>query len=112
MFVGGGSASTAGGIKVTTLAVLALAVWSEAKGRQSVEAFGRRIPSDVQRVALSRRRVGRHDRRPLDDHHRPDHPGAASSDVLFDVISGFATVGLSTGLTAELPDPGDLRHGR
>ncbi|MGL1133775.1 potassium transporter TrkG, partial [Vibrio parahaemolyticus] len=25
--------------------------------------------------------------------------------VLFDVISGFATVGLSTGLTAELPDP-------
>src|SRR6478736_3081350 len=53
MFVGGGSASTAGGIKVTTLAVLALAVWSEAKGRQSVQAFGRRIPSDVQRVALS-----------------------------------------------------------
>ena len=53
MFVGGGSASTAGGIKVTTLAVLALAVWSEAKGRQSVEVFGRRIPSDVQRVALS-----------------------------------------------------------
>jgi hypothetical protein len=32
---GGGSASTAGGIKVTTLAVLALAVWSEAKGRPS-----------------------------------------------------------------------------
>src|SRR5690606_12490246 len=29
MFVGGGSASTAGGIKVTTLAVLAIAVWSE-----------------------------------------------------------------------------------
>jgi Trk-type K+ transport system membrane component len=53
MFVGGGSASTAGGIKVTTLAVLALAVWSEAKGRPSVQAFGRRIPSDVQRVALS-----------------------------------------------------------
>ena len=53
MFVGGGSASTAGGIKVTTLAILALAVWSEAKGRQSVEVFGRRIPSDVQRVGLS-----------------------------------------------------------
>src|SRR5690606_1341380 len=53
MFVGGGSASTAGGIKVTTLAVLAIAVWSEARGRQSVQTFGRRIPSDVQRVALS-----------------------------------------------------------
>lgn len=104
MFVGGGSASTAGGIKVTTLAVLALAVWSEAKGRQSVEAFGRRIPSDVQRVALSvvawgativaisTVTIGQITQAPIEE-------------VLFDVISGFATVGLSTGLTAELPDP-------
>ncbi|GAA2075704.1 TrkH family potassium uptake protein [Microbacterium hatanonis] len=104
MFVGGGSASTAGGIKVTTLAVLALAVFSEAKGRQSVEAFGRRIPSDVQRVALSvvawgativalsTITIGQITQAPIEE-------------VLFDVISGFATVGLSTGLTAELPDP-------
>ena len=104
MFVGGGSASTAGGIKVTTLAVLALAVWSEAKGRPSVQAFGRRIPSDVQRVALSvvawgaticaisTITIGQITKAPIED-------------VLFDVISGFATVGLSTGLTANLPDP-------
>ncbi len=104
MFVGGGSASTAGGIKVTTLAVLALAVWSEAKGRQSVQVFGRRIPSDVQRVALSvvawgativalsTITIGQITHAPVEN-------------VLFDVISGFATVGLSTGLTSELPDP-------
>lgn len=104
MFVGGGSASTAGGIKVTTLAVLALAVWSEAKGRPSVSAFGRRIPSDVQRVALSvvawgativalsTITIAHLTKAPLDE-------------VLFDVVSGFATVGLSTGLTQELPDP-------
>jgi Trk-type K+ transport system membrane component len=104
MFVGGGSASTAGGIKVTTLAVLALAVFWEARGRQSVEAFGRRIPSDVQRVALSvvawgativavsTVTIGQITQAPIEE-------------VLFDVISGFATVGLSTGLTAELPDP-------
>jgi len=104
MFVGGGSASTAGGIKVTTLAVLALAVWSEAKGKQSVEVFGRRIPSDVQRVALSvvawgativaisTITIAQISRAPVED-------------VLFDVISGFATVGLSTGLTETLPDP-------
>jgi len=104
MFVGGGSASTAGGIKVTTLAVLALAVWSEAKGRPSVQAFGRRIPSDVQRVALSVVAWGAtivavstiviaqitHD---------------TVDRVLFEVISGFATVGLSTGLTETLPEP-------
>lgn len=103
MFVGGGSASTAGGIKVTTLAVLALAVWSEAKGRTSVQAFGKRIPSDVQRVALSVVAWGativaistiviaQLTKEPI-------------AMVLFDVISAFGTVGLSTGLTENLPD--------
>ena len=104
MFVGGGSASTAGGIKVTTLAVLALAVWSEAKGRPSVEAFGRRIPSDVQRVALSVVAWGA-TIVAISTITITQISGAALGDVLFDVISGFATVGLSTGLTAELPDP-------
>jgi len=103
MFVGGGSASTAGGIKVTTLAVLALAVWSEAKGRQSVEAFGRRIPSDVQRVALSVVAWGA-TIVALSTITITQITKAPVELVLFDVISGFATVGLSTGLTAELPD--------
>ncbi|WP_243074527.1 TrkH family potassium uptake protein [Microbacterium sp. SS28] len=105
MFVGGGSASTAGGIKVTTLAVLALAVWSEAKGRQSVQAFGRRIPSDVQRVALSVVAWGA-TIVALSTIAISHVTKAHVEDVLFDVISGFATVGLSTGLTAELPDLG------
>ena len=103
MFIGGGSASTAGGIKVTTLAVLALAVWSEARGRVSVEAFGRRIPSDVQRVAVavlawgativavSTVVIAQITQMPVDK-------------VLFDVISGFATVGLSAGVTESMPD--------
>ncbi|MET0734572.1 MAG: potassium transporter TrkG [Microbacterium sp.] len=103
MFVGGGSASTAGGIKVTTLAVLALAVWSEAKGRQSVEAFGRRIPSDVQRVALSVVAWGA-TIVALSTITIAQLTQAPVERVLFDVISGFATVGLSTGLTKELPD--------
>ena len=104
MFVGGGSASTAGGIKVTTLAVLALAVWSEAKGRPAVEAFGRRIPSDVQRVALSVVAWGA-TIVALSTVTISRITDAPIEYVLFDVISGFATVGLSTGLTAELPDP-------
>ena len=73
MFVGGGSASTAGGIKVTTLAVLALAVVSEAKGRPSVQAFGRRIPLRRAARRPQRRRLGRHDRRRRDDRDLPDH---------------------------------------
>lgn len=105
MFVGGGSASTAGGIKVTTLAVLAIAVWSEAKGRQSVEVFGRRIPSDVQRVALSVVAWGA-TIVALSTIVIAQITKADISHVLFDVISAFATVGLSTGLTAQLPDAG------
>lgn len=105
MFVGGGSASTAGGIKVTTLAILFLAAVAEARGRKSMEAFGRRIPSDVLRLAVSVTlwsativagvtivllQI----------------TGAPLSFVLFDVISAFATVGLSTGFTHPgLEDP-------
>jgi len=104
MFVGGGSASTAGGIKVTTLAVLALAVWSEAQGRASVQAFGRRIPSDVQRVAISVLAWGA-TIVAVATITIAQITKAPIADVLFDVISAFGTVGLSTGLTEALPDP-------
>ncbi|TWX40099.1 TrkH family potassium uptake protein [Frigoribacterium sp. ACAM 257] len=103
MFIGGGSASTAGGIKVTTLAVLFLAAFAEARGQRSMEAFGRRIPSDVLRlavsvvlwgatiVAVSSILIMHITKEPLDH-------------VLFECISAFATSGLSTGLTDRLPD--------
>lgn len=98
MFVGGGSASTAGGIKVTTLAILFLAAVAEARGRKSMEAFGRRIPSDVLRLAVSvtlwsATIVAGVTIVLL------EITGAPLSFVLFDVISAFATVGLSTGFT-------------
>src|SRR5690606_30820006 len=105
MFVGGGSASTAGGIKVTTLAVLALAAFSEARGRSSVQVFRRRIPSDVQRVALSVVAWGA-TICALSTITIAQLTKAPVGAVMFDVISGFATVGLSTGLTEQLPDPG------
>jgi trk system potassium uptake protein len=105
MFVGGGSASTAGGIKVTTLAVLFLAAFAEAKGDNDIQVFERRIPVDVLRLSVSVVLWG------------ATIVAAASiailqltdeplDRVLFDVISAFATCGLSTGLTEELPDSG------
>ncbi len=105
MFVGGGSASTAGGIKVTTLAVMLLAIVAEARGDRDVEAFGRRIPREALQVAIAVSLVSATfvlvsslallaiTDRTLDV-------------VLFEVISAFATAGLSTGLSAELPDAG------
>jgi trk system potassium uptake protein TrkH len=105
MFVGGGSASTAGGIKVTTLAVMILAIVAEARGDRDVEAFGRRVPREALQVAIAVTLVSATvvlvacllllaitswtlDR------------------VLFEVVSAFSTTGLSTGLTGQLPVAG------
>ncbi len=49
MFIGGGSAGTAGGVKVGTVAILALMVIAEIRGRPDVEVFGRRVGSSAQR---------------------------------------------------------------
>jgi len=103
MFIGGGSASTAGGIKVTTLAVLFLAAFAEARGNNEMEAYERRIPPDVLRLGVSVVLWGATTvatasivlllmtDEPLDY-------------VLFDVISAFATCGLSTGFTQNASD--------
>lgn len=105
MFVGGGSASTAGGIKVTTLAILFLAAFAEARGRKSMEAFGRRIPSDVLRLAVSVT-LWSATIIALVTVVLLEITAAPLSFVLFDVISAFGTVGLSTGFThAGLEDP-------
>jgi trk system potassium uptake protein TrkH len=105
MFVGGGSASTAGGIRVTTLAVMVLAIVAEARGDRDVEAFGRRIPRQTLRLAVAvafigATSVGIATLLLLQITHR------SLDVVLFEVISAFATVGLSTGLSADLPQEG------
>ena len=60
MFIGGGSAGTAGGIKVTTFALLFFVIWAEVRGDPDLDVFGRRIDHRVQRQALDgRAAVGR-----------------------------------------------------
>jgi trk system potassium uptake protein TrkH len=105
MFIGGGSASTAGGIKVTTLAVLFLAAFAEARGNDSMEAFDRKIPQDVLRLAVSVVLWGATTVATATI-ILLQISGARLDFVLFEVISAFATSGLSTGLTEELPDSG------
>ncbi|GAA1315428.1 potassium transporter TrkG [Nonlabens tegetincola] len=105
MFVGGGSASTAGGIKVTTIAVLFLAAYAEARGYQDMQAFGRRIPTEVLRVAVSVLIWGA--TIVLISTTAIMHiAGTTLDETLFEVISAFGTCGLSTGLSEELPDAG------
>ncbi|PFG34153.1 TrkH family potassium uptake protein [Sanguibacter antarcticus] len=105
MFVGGGSASTAGGIKVTTLAVMMLAIVAEARGDQDVEVFGRRIPRETLRLAVAVSFVGA-TAVLVSSLLLLEITGWTLDVVLFEVISAFATVGLSTGVTADLPEAG------
>jgi trk system potassium uptake protein TrkH len=105
MFIGGGSASTAGGIKVTTLAILFLAAFAEARGNDSMEAFHRRIPVDILRLAVAVVLWGA-TTVAVSTIVILQISGAALDAVLFDVISAFGTSGLTTGLTASLPDAG------
>lgn len=107
MFIGGSPSGTAGGVKTVTIAVLTLAVISIIRGRQDVEAFGRRIPDSFVKKALAVVGIGIgtlcfgvialclvEDKEFL--------------DLSFEVVSAMGTVGLSRGITAALSLAGKL----
>ena len=107
MFIGAGSASTGGGIKVTTFALLVLMVWSEVRGDPHVSAFGRRLPAHAQRQAFSvafiaTAAVVAGTLVLMADSVHPFR------EVLFEAVSAFGTVGLSTGITADWNDLGRI----
>ncbi|MDX9980771.1 MAG: potassium transporter TrkG [Lentisphaeria bacterium] len=106
MFVGAAPGSTGGGIKVTTLAVLFLLVRSILHGGQ-VQAFGRRIEDDTVMkstalLCLSGLAVVVAAVLLLLTQDGP------ASDLLFETVSAFGTVGLSTGATGRLDGFGKL----
>lgn len=107
MLIGGGSASTAGGIRVTTFLLLGFVVWSEIRGNPDSVAFRRRISPDVQRQALAivLMSVAVVSSAML---AIVAFVPAPVERVMFEVISAFATVGLSTGLSASMPPAGQL----
>ena len=107
MFVGTGSASTGGGIKVATLAVLALMVYAEVRGDQLVNAFGRRIPATAQRQAFTIALIAMTAVVACTLLLMAVSPFSLSQ-TLFEAISAFGTVGLSTGITADLPSLGKV----
>lgn len=107
MFIGGGSAGTAGGIKITTAFLMFMVVWSEVRGERDATVLGRRVGTRVERQALSVAVlaaalicVGTLVLLSVTD--------LPLSSVLFEVTSAFSTVGLSTGITADLPPAAQL----
>jgi trk system potassium uptake protein len=102
MFIGAGSAGTSGGIRVTTFAVLVLMVAAEARGLTTVNVFGRRVPGVAQRQALTVALIGL-GAVVLATMAITAQSGLPMSRTLFESFSAFGTVGLTTGITAELP---------
>ena len=102
MFIGGGSASTAGGVKVATVAVLFLLVLAEAKGHSDTEAFGRRVGASAQRQAITVLVIGSMlvVLATMALLRMTDFP---TDQIIFEVIAAFSTAGLSTGITPHLP---------
>ena len=107
MLVGGGSASTAGGIRVTTFLLLGFVVLSEIRGDRDSVAFRRRICPDVQRqaVTVALTAVGVVSLALL---VLASFVKAPVERIMFEVISAFATAGLSVGLAAQMPPAGQL----
>lgn len=110
MFIGAGSGGTAGGIRATTLAVLLLAIWAEARGRRDIEAFKKRIGTEVLRLAVAVTLVSLFFVIVTTGIvlAQTTEQGFTLSQVLFEISSGFATVGLSTGITPYLPTDAKL----
>ncbi len=107
MLIGGGSAGTAGGIKVGTFVIVLLIILAEIRGEPDSVAFGRRVSSEVQRqavtvVLLAVAMVGTGALALMSLTQLP------LRDALFETISAFATVGLSTGVTPGLPPSGQM----
>jgi trk system potassium uptake protein TrkH len=101
MFIGGSPGGTAGGVKTVTATVMLLAVLAALRRRENVEVLGRTIPAELVRRAATVITVcsllvsgavlllGYTE-------------SAGLLEVMFETVSAFGTVGLSTGLTPHL----------
>lgn len=101
MLIGGGPAGTAGGIKITTFGVLLFIVITELRGEGAVNIFGKRLARSVHRQATTvvLLAVACIVASTMAIMQTSDF---GLSEVLFEVVSAFGTVGLSTGITADL----------
>lgn len=103
MFIGGGSGGTAGGVKITTAAVILAAVIAEVRADSSVAVSNRRIGPPVVRQSLAVLAFGVALVMTSILIILFLAPQFTTDQIAFEVTSAFATVGLSTGITGYLP---------
>lgn len=108
MLIGGGPAGTAGGLKVTTVAVLGFVAWAEITGQGAVTVLGKRLSRSVQRQATTVVVLALGAVVTATTVLMLLHEDLGLDRILFEVVSAFATVGLSTGITAQLSPAAQL----
>ncbi|MFJ7979278.1 TrkH family potassium uptake protein [Lysinibacillus xylanilyticus] len=108
MFIGAGSGSTAGGIKITTFALLVATMWSQIRGKEDVVLFRRRIVNETILKALTVTMCGMMIVIFVTFVLCILEQGHNFMMYLFEATSAFGTVGLSMGLTPELSPGGRL----
>jgi len=117
MFVGGSPASTAGGIKTTTLAILILCVINFILGKNEINVFKKNISFDVLRRAIVIFAISifivilaifglliseASLQEEMYSSQIAEFRTFSFMDIFFEAISAFGTVGLSLGITAKL----------
>lgn len=113
MFIGGAAGSTAGGVKLATIAIIVLAVISTLRGQVEPQAFGRRIATSLvfRSLAIIALFLAAHFALTLslvvtEDLFNPNAPSFV--EMMYETMSAMATVGLTTGITPSLSDAGKL----
>jgi trk system potassium uptake protein len=110
MFIGGSPGSCAGGVKTTSMAIWWASMKAGLRGEKEAHLLDRRLPHEfvgrthlLLGLAVLWNIIGA-----LVLLSTETHTGARAIDLLFEQISAFGTVGLSTGVTPKLSDVGKL----
>jgi len=116
MYIGASPGGTGGGIKTTTFTMIALTVRGSATGSEEIQIMGRRLPKDLLDKSVTIAAIAMAlvltvtGLLLVTERKAVDNPAIPISfiDVMFETVSAFGTVGLTTGLTPSLTVPGRL----
>lgn len=105
MFVGASSGSTGGGIKTSTFALLFVSAWASVRGKKNIELFKHSIAWELLNKAFSILLFSATFCLACWLVLCTIDPEIDAMKLLFEEVSAFGTVGLSTGITAQLSAP-------
>jgi trk system potassium uptake protein len=108
MLIGGSPGGTAGGIKTTTARILASCTYAVLQGKESVVLYRRQVPNSLLLKAIGVTFGSLITVICATIMISLAEPKLDFIRILFEVVSAFGTVGLSTGITADLTDVSKL----